>query len=147
MSFLKRYKAKKAAEGEEYKRWAAERQLVEDGQKKEILAVLARVGVPPSGVRTNGYWFEFSYKGMRVNFVNQENRLCGEVYRAPLNREEEEVLRDAHRITMREDDLADEFRREFLYKDFVIYDEPSRAVYSVLGVVKDLLEKTAPSKG
>lgn len=132
MSFIVKYRAVKAQEYSEHKARTAEHNRIQEEQKKQILAVLAKAGVQPYEVQTNGYWFHFTHKGMYVDFVNQTERLCGQVYRLPRNDEEKEVLRDANMIVLRKNDLADEFRREFLYEDFVLYGNPASVVSKVL---------------
>ena len=44
---------------------------------KDILNYLNSIGVDK--IETNNYWFHFEYKGLYVDFVNQTNRLCGEI--------------------------------------------------------------------
>ncbi len=66
---------------------------IENIETKIILKTLSLYGIKKSDVKTNNYWFHFDCNSLYVNFVNQNERLCGKIYRKPRNKKEENYIR------------------------------------------------------
>lgn len=109
-----------------------------EARKRSILAELEKGSVPMEEVLGNGYWFLFPYRGMRIIFMNQPNRLYGKMHRLPRNNNEEDILEnEAPIILFKGKKKARRFRREFRYMEFQFYDVPvEQAVRKVLACAR-----------
>lgn len=143
MNYVNEWKARKQEESEEWEE-KRKRQIEEEKMQKEqiIFALTTEYGIPKETIRTNGYWFDFSYRGLMVNFVNQTNRFCGEIHRPPANEDERECLRDSSFI-MHTDEYP-EFQKEFNFRHFVINGSPLEALRQVMELAELPLEKVIP---
>lgn len=111
---------------------------IRDWQTREILAGLKANGIPEERVKTNGYSFQFDFNGMRIAFVVQTERVCGEMHRLPQNREEGTLLANKDFVLNRKE-LKTEFCRAFWYQDFCIDGDPVSAVGKIMAMAVDPL--------
>ena len=129
---LAKYRAIKNREEEEHKKEREKSEKKQNEEKERILELLKDKGVPNEKVETNGYWFHFTYKGMFIDFVNQESRLCGVMYKTPHTDEERQMLKDAEIMISEDEDFAKGIRSEYNYEDFIWNGNPVDIVEKVL---------------
>jgi len=93
---------------------------IENIETKIILKTLSLHEIKKSDVKTNNYYFHFDYNSLYVDFVNQNERLCGEIYRKPRNEKEENYIRYIREIpTLTRDFLKNkEILEDKKYKEF-----------------------------
>ncbi|MDD5086306.1 MAG: hypothetical protein PHV16_00995 [Candidatus Nanoarchaeia archaeon] len=72
-------------------------EVIKPVEGKIILKTLSLHGIKKQDIESNGYWFHFDYNSYFVGFVNQSERLCGEMYRKPKNKEEEKHMKEIER--------------------------------------------------
>lgn len=142
MSYIETWKVRNQKEKEESNREWREKEKIEEIKAKEILSVLS-AEYSITKVNTNNYWFSFNYNRLLIHFVNQTDRLCGEMYNPPLNKDEEECLRDGHRI-MSDNKYKDgrgQFQREFNYRSFIFCGDMYKTVKNVVKLAQLPIEK------
>ena len=111
---------------------------IRDQRKEEILAALEAAGIPKERVETNGYSFRFSCNGMLIGFVNQTERISGEMHRRPQNREEAVLIANQDFILSQEE-IRNEFCESFLYQEFCIYGDPVSAIGEIIAMASNPL--------
>ncbi len=110
-----------------------------DARKRQILLELEKGGVPMEEVVQNGYWFLFPYRGMRIIFMNQPNRLYGKMHRLPQSEAEIYMMENEAPfiLSLSNKKEARRFRRKFRYMEFQFYDMPAgRAARKVLACAR-----------
>jgi hypothetical protein len=138
-SALETYRAMKNSKEAEYRENREKDEKRKNEEKEKILELLKNEGVPDEKVETNGYSFQLTYKGMSIVFVNQEDRLCGEMYKTPRTDEERKMLEEAHMMIYEDKGFAQAIKSEYYYEDFIFAGNPVRRVKNIL--------KLAESKG
>ena len=96
-------------------------------------------------ISTNGYWFRFSYRGIQINFVNQEDRLCVEMYRAPISNEEK-VFFAQHESQLHQiagGPVGKKFQELYSYKDLVIDGSLEQALEKIKLLADDMADGTS----
>ncbi len=114
--------------------WREKRDVAEIEERKAtefILSSLQRAGVATSNVSTNGYWFNFEFKGQAVHFVSQIGRICGDFHRVSANDEEAEFLQSISSKICIYPELKDAIESEFTYRSFT-FDGPITMTLSKL---------------
>lgn len=140
MSYIEKWKKRKEEEKEINNRRQAREKKIEEAQTKEILSVLSQHGIQEKEVSINSYWFHFIYSPLYINFVNQNERLCGEMYRILVNKDEEECIRDGHTIMHKYPKERKEFQKEFNYRNFIFYGHPRLTTENVITLAQLPLE-------
>lgn len=117
------------------------KRIEEENRQKEqiVFALTTEYEIPRLAIHTNGYSFKFSYRGLIVNFVNQTERLCGEIHRPPINKDEREDLERFAFIAGTDEYL--EFQKKFNFRHFVISGSPLEALSRVMELAELPLEE------
>lgn len=104
----------------------------QDREKEEVAQkfrdILAKRGV--TKMYTNGYVYEFQFKGWVYHFVNQKTRLCCTIHRPFTSKDDEECYRDMQSQMSRGN--AESFVKEYGYQDFIIQGNPVSAFKELL---------------
>jgi hypothetical protein len=89
---------------------------------KQMLQLIESYGA--TNIFTNGYVYHFNYNGKRVSFVDQEDRLCIEIFRdditIPIN-----ILDNMGMLKYINEDLYNRLSTEIQYKDYNIDGDDS----------------------
>lgn len=143
--FIKKHEEFKAVSRASWRAKQPQRQEGEDREKELILALLARHGIKPADVHTNGYWFNFDYMGMRVRLINQSDRVVGRFWRVPRNEDESEFLEHVDMVAheCESNGTLAEFKGEFLYDEFLFNGDLTETVAEVLALAKHRIDKGA----
>tara|TARA_Y100000310_G_C20646794_1_gene797109 strand:+ start:380 stop:889 length:510 start_codon:yes stop_codon:yes gene_type:complete len=147
MNYVERWMKKEEMRDKKQQKYIEKKNLKQEAQKQEIFSILSKYGIEKEDVHTNGYWFQFEYNDLHVNFVNQTERLCGEMYRSPVNSDEQRCVRDARMIMHEGRSEFKEFQREFDYRSFVVYGSTKSATKDVMKIAKMPLEKVVRNEG
>ena len=94
---LREWKEYKEKQEREFK----ERQKIDkykENIRKDIITHYLKNVLGVSEFNTNGYWYHFCYKGYYIDFVDQEERICGEMFIKPETKEEWEMIRELSSI-------------------------------------------------
>jgi hypothetical protein len=88
-------------------------------------------------VFTNGYVYDFDYKGMHGHFCDQSTRIIGSIHRPFFSDEDATCFRDMEIDMMR--DMAIYFIMEYCYQHFCIYGKPWRSLKKVLRMIESVI--------
>ncbi len=132
MSFLEDWELRKGRESKEDAKRIEKHEQKASEDMKEILAYLERKGIKE--VKTNKYWYEFSYKGKDVHFVNQEIRICGQAHRPLISEAERNCVNEFVFFSGLD---KSRFIDEFEYINFTINGNPIYGVSRVLSLIDE----------
>ena len=72
---------------------------------------------------------------MQIHFVNQTDRLVGDIHRVLISDEEKQCVRDAYNIKETHKQLYIIFKKEFKYKSFCIYGDVKKCLYDIFDLI------------
>lgn len=124
---INRLKAEADALGQERREEAEKKRIV---KIKEFLA-----GHEAENVMTNGYVWDFDYKGMSGHFCDQTDRVFGAVHRPFFSDEDAECYRDMESDMMRGE--AGYYVTEYCYQHFCIDGKPWRSLKRVFELIEN----------
>lgn len=120
------------------KKFHVERVEREVAEKRERKSVIDCIGQKVKNFSTNGYVYQFDYKGIHVVLCNQTDRIVGEFYNIPSDEDEYEMLEHACVIEHENPLLYAKIVNEFRYNHFCIDGDLLHGVKRILGMVDDL---------
>lgn len=127
----KRYWDYRTLEGRESNKRAQKSKEREKFDQKQILDFLGTIGA--TNIHTNGYWYEFEYRGWCIGFVNQTSRICVTKYMITENEEDRKIIDDMYLMRGRENpSLYIDLCKEYNYSDFIINGEAINGVKSII---------------
>lgn len=101
----------------------------------KIKAFLAKHGA--ENVSTNGYVWDFDYKGMSGHFCDQTDRVVGAIHRPFMSEEDRKCYQDMETDMMRGE--AHYFISEYCYHDFCINGKPWRSLHRVFRLIENVI--------
>lgn len=128
MEHIEVWKTRKAREEIEHKANRAKADRKEGATTQAFRDILAKHG--GTLLYTNGYVYEFQYKGWIYHFVNQDSRLVGCIHRPFVSRDDEECFRDME--SEMHSGHASSLVGEYGYRSFLIDGKPVRALKRLL---------------
>ncbi len=106
----------------------------EQREATQFVSILENYGF--KNIWNNGYAFHAERAGRRLEFVNQETRLCGDAWDLPVTEDEKKLFADpssAHFLRMRDDELGKRWRFSFRYKETIVNSQNLCALLDQLG--------------
>jgi len=88
-------------------------------------------------VTTNGYVWDFDYKGMSGHFCDQDSRIVGAIHRPFVSDEDRRCYHDMETEMMR--GKGSYFVGEYCYQDFCINGKPWRSLRRVFRLIENAI--------
>lgn len=123
------WKEKRAAHKEAAREKRESENRADKALAKQFREILARHDV--THISTDGYVYEFIYKGWAYQFINQKDRLCCNIRRPFTSEGDRERFR---RAKMRPGNDTESLAQEYGYRCFIINGEPLQAFKELLAM-------------
>lgn len=105
-------------------------------EKERIVKIKALLSKHDAeNISTNGYVYDFDYKGMSGHFCDQTDRIVGAIHRPFFSEEDRRCYHDMETEMMR--GKASYFIMEYCYQDFCIDGKPWRSLHKVFRLIEN----------
>lgn len=95
-------------------------------EKEIIFKTLCYNNINPQGIKTDNYNYKFNYNNLLVSFVNESDRLQGEVHNPPTNENERNYLKNLQLVSSSKsdlntipDDIFSQFYEQIIKTEFI----------------------------